>query len=179
MLVSRRYLDQQPKDGKPCWPSPAYLRLMGNVLPRFLSVSGNPFPPPSTYPDQPFPDLDQTQAFLRKFAESLFAKQKIRLNTEVIRVEELAGRAGWKVVLKDWNAGGKESEEQWDAVVVATAFHDNLNWPETDGLEQLREKGIATHSRFYEGPEGYEGKVSLLLHIPNSCSYVAPISALQ
>lgn len=170
-LVLSRYLDQEPKGGKPCWPSPAYPRLLGNVLSRFLSVSGNPFPPPATSPEQPFPDLHQTQAFLRKFAEPLFAKQRIRLDTEVVRIEELSGRGGWKVFLKNWNAGGKETEEHWDAVVVATAFHDNLNWPETEGLEQLRAKGIATHSKFYEGPNGYEGKVSLLAHIYNPRPY--------
>ena len=82
--------------------------------------------------------------------------------------------------MKDWNAGGKDIEENWDAVVVATAFYDNLNWPETEGLEQLREKGIAIHSKFYEGPNEYEGKVSLFTHIRNPQPHgVNRISELQ
>jgi cation diffusion facilitator CzcD-associated flavoprotein CzcO len=135
---------------------------MGNVLPEFLSFSGHPFPPPPTSPDQPFPDLIQTQSYLRKFAEPLFTTGKIRLNTEVVAVEQIGPDGGWKVVLKDWTDQGKgrEIEERWDAVVVATAWYDNPNWPETEGLEELRRKGIAKHAKIWDGPEEFKGKVS-------------------
>src|ERR1700734_3625808 len=119
-----RYLDELNEidaiNARPCWPSPAYPGLMGNVLPEFLSFSGHPFPPPPTSPDQPFPDLIQTQSYLRKFAEPLFATGKIRLNTEVVAVDQIGPDGGWKVVLKDWTDQGKgrETEERWDAVVV-------------------------------------------------------------
>lgn len=142
---------------------------MGNVLPHFCTFSGYPFPPPPTSPDQPFPDLIQTQAYLQKFAEPLFATGKIRLNTEVVAVDEVGPDhgGGWKVLLKDWNndRNGKEVEEKWDAVVIATAWYDNPKWPETEGLEEIRKKGIALHARTWGGPDAanaFKGKVCLI-----------------
>ena len=44
--------------------------------------------------------------------------------------------------------------ERWDAVVVATAWYDNPKWPDTPGLEKLKENGIARHAREWKGPGG-------------------------
>jgi cation diffusion facilitator CzcD-associated flavoprotein CzcO len=164
MNVACRYLDElKHSDGRPLWPSPAYPGLMGNVLPEFLSFSGHPFPKPPTSPDQPFPDLIQTHAYLRKFAESLFTTGKIRLHTEVVGVDQIGPDGGWKVAMKDWSDQGKgrEFEEIWDAVVIATAWYDNPKWPETEGLEEVRKKGIAKHAKVWEGPDEFKGKVCL------------------
>lgn len=174
-LVERRddiggvwYLDSPKDDGRTRWPSPAYPGLMGNVLPRFLSFSGLPFPPPPSSPDQPFPSLLQTYEYLRKFAEPLFKTGKIRLNTEVARVEELKEGAGWKVDLKYRKDGSSVEElaEVWDAVIIATAYYDNPTWPDTEGLDEARQKGIAKHAKVWDGPIGFEGKVSALVLTP-------------
>jgi cation diffusion facilitator CzcD-associated flavoprotein CzcO len=143
---------------------------MGNVLPRFLSFSGNPFPAPPSAPTQPFPDLVQTQAYLFEFSRPL--RGSIRLNIEVVGVDEVEGEgAGWKVVMKDWSTegGGKEITEHWDAVVIATAWYDNPKWPDTQGLEGLREAGIARHAREWMGAgrrygEEFVGKVCFVFH---------------
>ena len=99
------------------WPSPAYHGLIGNALPEFLSFSGHPpFPePPSTADGQPFPSLHETHDALEAFAAPLLAAGKIRLNPDVLAVEELEHSRGWRVVLN----GGVE--EHWDAVVVCVA----------------------------------------------------------
>ena len=55
-------------------------------------------------------------------------------------------------------AEGKEVEESWDAVVVAIGWYDNA----ADGLEELRKRGLARHAKWWRGPEGYKGKVSVL-----------------
>ena len=88
----------------------------------------------------------------------------IRLNAEVVRLEEVPRGGGWKVVVRDWNEGaeGKEVEESWDAVVVANGWYDNPVWPETDGLEEVRKRGLARHAKWWRGPEECEGKVSVL-----------------
>ena len=68
-------------------------------------------------------------------------------------------------MVRNWNEGkeGKEEvEECWDAVVVAIGWYDNPVWPETDGLEELRNRGLARHAKWWRGPEGCEGKVSVL-----------------
>lgn len=152
---------------------------MGNVLPQFLSFSGHPFPTLPSSPHQPFPDLNQTHAYLRQFAEPLFATGKIRLNTEVVAVDEIgsttATNGGWKVVMRDWSdqGEGREIVEEWDAVVIATAWYDNPNWPETEGLEEVREKGIAKHAKVWLGPDEFKGKVgtSTFRRLPSTKIY--------
>jgi hypothetical protein len=133
--------------------------MIGNVLPEYLSFSDHPFPPRSST-TQPFPTLAETHAYLRCFAKPFMAQGKIRLNTQVVRVDELED-GGWLVVMKDWNAAGKgrEIEECWDAVVVATGWYDNPVWPRSEGLNEVRTKGLAIHAKEYRGPAGYGGKV--------------------
>ena len=79
----------------------------------------------------------------------------------MVRLEEVRG-GWWKVVVRDWNEGaeGKQVVESWDAVVVAIGWYDNPVWPETDGLEEARKRGLARHSKWWQGPEGCEGKAS-------------------
>lgn len=105
---------------KPQWPSPAYPGLVGNVLPEFLSFSCKPFPKTPNDPHQPFPTLLETYQYLRAFAKPYIENGQIRLNTEVLRVEELPQKKGWKVRIRDWsecenNEGlPLESDEIWD-----------------------------------------------------------------
>jgi len=142
------------------WSSPAYPGMIGNVLPEFLTFSGNPFPIPPM-PDQPFPTLRETYDYLKDFARLLFEQGKIRLNHEVVSVEEIdySNGGGWRVVLKDWSGGGIEKEELWDAVVVATVWYDNPHFPNIDGLDTIMKAGKARHATSWAGPSGYEGKV--------------------
>ncbi|KAJ7362316.1 hypothetical protein DFH08DRAFT_731696 [Mycena albidolilacea] len=185
-LVERRddvggvwYLDDDPNapnerpiSAAPRWPSPAYPGLIGNVLPEFLSFSAFlPFPEPSsTAAGQPFPSLSETHAYLRAFAAPLLSQGLIRLSTEVCAVEELGEQAGWHVRMRRW-AGDEKAEEvkeTWDAVVVATAFYDHLVFPETPGIAQLRELGLAQHAQSWRVPDGYEGKRILVIGNANS-----------
>lgn len=70
--------------------------MIGNVHPEFLTFSGNPFPIPPT-PDQPFPTLRETYDYLKDFSRPLLEQGKIRLNHEVVRVEEIddSNGGGW------------------------------------------------------------------------------------
>ena len=92
ITLSFRYFDE-PKNSsaQPRWPSPAYKGLIGNVLPEFLSFSQYPFPP-SAANGQPFPTLTETHEYLRSFARPYLSSGVIRLNTEVVRLEELIRR---------------------------------------------------------------------------------------
>ncbi|RXW19073.1 hypothetical protein EST38_g6793 [Candolleomyces aberdarensis] len=154
---------------KPRWPSPAYKGLIGNVLPEFLSFSGRPFPPPPTAEEgQPFPTLTETFTYLKSFAEPYLQSGLIRLNTEVASVEEKPWGEGWRVVLRDWSdeGNGKEIEEIWDAVIVAVHWHDNPEWPDTPGLDQLRNLGLAKHAKEWRGPQGNENKLAAVAQTP-------------
>ncbi|KAJ3526283.1 hypothetical protein NMY22_g10227 [Coprinellus aureogranulatus] len=156
--------DSESEDRKPRWPSAAYKGLVGNVLPEFLSFSGNPFPRPATTEEgQPFANIGETFAYLKAFASPYLQSGQIRLNTEVVTVEERPWGEGWKVSMRDWSDEGKEIEEIWDAVVVAVHWHDNAEWPSTPGLDELRQLGLAKHAKVWRGPQGHEGKVGQLL----------------
>lgn len=161
-----RYFDEHQedeanaKDAAPRWPSPAYRGLIGNVLPEYLGFSGFPFPLPPSTPEQPFPTLSETHAYLQAFAEPLLRAGAIKLNREVVSVVELENRKGWSVISRDWTKGGAESQETWDAVVVCVGWYDNPVWPDTEGLAALREAGLAHHAKSWRGPEAYSGKVS-------------------
>ncbi|KAF7289728.1 hypothetical protein MIND_01346400 [Mycena indigotica] len=174
-LVERRddvggvwHLDNpKPNTNAKRWPSPAYRGLIGNVISEFLSFSSHPlFPePPSTANGQPFPSLAETHNYLRAFAAPLLARGSIRLNTEVLKVEELQNRQGWRVILK---SGGSELEEKWDAVVVAVAFYDHTSYPDTLGVGAVRQAGLASHAQTWRGPDGYEDKRILVIGNANS-----------
>ncbi|KAJ7031725.1 hypothetical protein C8F04DRAFT_677163 [Mycena alexandri] len=177
-LVERRddiggvwYLDDNRSGSSPSprWPSPAYPGLIGNVLPEFLSFSGAPpFPEPLSAPTgQPFPSLSETHAYLRQFAAPLLPQ--IRLNIEVLAAEELSAQGGWRVRMREWRDGEPtEVEEIWDAVVIAVASYDHPVFPDTRGIPQLRELGLAPHSQGWRGPNGYEGKRVLVVGNANS-----------
>jgi cation diffusion facilitator CzcD-associated flavoprotein CzcO len=162
--IQYRYFDE-PKDEailKPRWPSPAYKGLIGDVLPEFLCFSEFPFPDPPTAPCQPFPSLGETHAYLHAFAEPYLKDGKIKLNREVVKVlEREQGKMEWSVTYREWDNDGREVEEVWDAVVVAVGWYDTPVWPNTEGLEELKQLGLAKHAKWFRGkqPE-YEGKVS-------------------
>ncbi len=157
--TSDRHLEDPDGGQNPSWPSPAYPGMVGNVLPDFLYFSEHPFPKPDR-PHQPFPTLSETQEYLKRFAKPYLDNGSIRLNTEVITVDELPNWSGWKVVMKDWNSGGVEVEEVWDAVVIAVGWFDNPVWPPLLGLENLQKQGLAIHGKSWNRPSGFQGKVS-------------------
>lgn len=181
-------IDRPPKaSASPRWPSPAFPGLIGNILPEYLSFSRFPFPPRANV-HQPFPTLQETHEYLLDVAKPYIQQGKIRLNMEVVNIEEQPQGQGWKVSTRDWNEGkttGEKIEEIWDAVVVAVGWYDNPVWPETPGLDILRERGLAVHAKEYRGPQGNEGKVrpfppfffvhptgNLMAHPPSPAAYL-------
>ncbi|KAJ4480875.1 hypothetical protein J3R30DRAFT_3700333 [Lentinula aciculospora] len=164
---------------KPQWPSPAYPGLIGNVLPRFLAFSESPFPETREHPHQPFPTLAETYEYLRAFAEPYIEQGIIQLNTEVMRIEEMPEKKGWKVRTRDWsmcddNDGMPlQTEEIWDAVAVCAGYYDKPNWPDTEGLDMVRKRGLALHAKWWNGPDGYEGKKAVIIGNANSSNDIA------
>ncbi|TFK24577.1 FAD/NAD(P)-binding domain-containing protein [Coprinopsis marcescibilis] len=169
-----KFEGETPK--KPYWPSPAYKGLIGNVLPRHVSFSGAPFPlPPNTDEGQPYPTLTETHAYLKGLAAPYVASGRIRVNTEVVRVEERAWGEGWTVFLKDWSdeGRGRETTEVWDAVVICVNWYDHPVWPDIEGLGALRNKGLASHAKWWRGPKGRKGKRCVVVGNANSANDIA------
>ncbi|KAF8884130.1 hypothetical protein BD779DRAFT_791507 [Infundibulicybe gibba] len=164
--------DLRNNDGRPRWPTPAYPGMIGNVLPEFLTFSGHRFPERQD-PHQPFPTLEETQKYLTDFSRPFRERGLIRLNTEVVRIEEQEA-GGWKVLMKDWNNGaGTEMQELWDAVVVSNGWCDNPVWPGTKGLEELEAIGRATHAKWWRGAMKYQDKSVLVVGNANSSNDIA------
>ncbi|KAF9060048.1 hypothetical protein BDP27DRAFT_1430539 [Rhodocollybia butyracea] len=180
-LVERRdnvggvwYLDESDPEAR--WQSPAYPNLVGNVLPEFLSFSESPFPEPPSTPHQPYPTLKETHDYLRLFAEKYLERGNIRLNIEVVRVEELDAGKGWEVTMRDWSLpdhAGREFVSVWDAVAGCTGWFDDPQWPQTEGMEELKQKGLAMHAKSYRGPQKYAGKRALIIGNGNSSNDIA------
>ncbi|KAF5344518.1 hypothetical protein D9757_014150 [Collybiopsis confluens] len=132
--------------------------------------------PPHT---QPFPTLIETYEYLRNFAKPYLSGGLVRLNSEVLRVEELPLNKGWKIRIRDWSACETnegiplDSEEIWDAVVVCAGYYDKPNWPNTEGLDAVRKRGLALHSKWWNGPDGYEGKRAIVIGNANSSNDIA------
>lgn len=160
---------------KPYWPSPAYPALRGNVLPKFLSLSGTqPFPPPQSSEEalreagkqiekgkvaaDPFPTLAETYSYLKKIAQPL--RSHIRCNTECVGVWELpdpedASKNLWAVRTRDWQKGGQEKTEYWDAIIITVGWTDKPLYPRIDGMDNARDAGFIEHCKWYRGPEPY------------------------
>ncbi|KAL0949447.1 hypothetical protein HGRIS_009502 [Hohenbuehelia grisea] len=168
----RKTLSDEASLNKPQWTTPAYPGMIGNVLPEFLSFSGLPFPAfdrsvdEASSEEQPFPTLSETYAYLQDLAEPYVKEGRIRLNSEVLRVEELPLGHGWKVTIRKWqNDLAVDHEETWDAVIMAIGWFDNLVFPPTQGIEELRQHvpRLAIHGKDWKGPKGFEGKRILVV----------------
>ncbi|KAG1741626.1 FAD/NAD(P)-binding domain-containing protein [Suillus lakei] len=161
-------------DHRPCWSTPAYPGLIGNVVPEFLSFSEHPFPaPPREH--QPFPTLAETNAYLKEFARPFIEGGHIRLSVEVIGVEEVVG-GGWTIRMKDWNEGGVMLEETWDAVIITTVWFDNPYFPDVPGLQELQKQqpSKVQHALSWTGPhDDHEGKRVLIIGNANSANEMA------
>ncbi|PWN28699.1 FAD/NAD(P)-binding domain-containing protein [Jaminaea rosea] len=69
----------------PLFPSPAYKQLVGNVLPRFLTFSGEEWP--ELEGGEPFPTLEETWRYVNRVADPL--TPYVRVRREVKEVWEL------------------------------------------------------------------------------------------
>ncbi|CAK5276932.1 unnamed protein product [Mycena citricolor] len=169
-LVERRddiggvwYLDDTPHAR---FQSPAYPGLVGNVLPVYLSFSGHPFPETASEV-HPYPTLADTHAYLRRFAAPLIDAGRIRLKTEVVWVDQVEEGDSWDVTLSTGVV------ERWDAVVVCTAWYDFPVWPDTPGLQDARDAGLAVHAKDWMGPTAFAGKRVVVVGNANSANDIA------
>ncbi|KAJ3717206.1 hypothetical protein DFJ43DRAFT_1043181 [Lentinula guzmanii] len=51
-----------------------------------------------------------------------------------------------------------EREERWDPVIAIAGYHDTQNWPDTEGLDVVRKRGLALHAKWWNSPEYREEK---------------------
>lgn len=149
--------------------SAAYASLHINSEPRVTHYRGLPFADSTSL----FPSHREVTEYLNSVADHCDIRRHIRFNTPVAQVVPTSGVAGgtWTVRL------GDASEEEYDAVVVATGHQGSPAHPEWAG----RFAGEYLHSHGYRVPQPFSGKRVLVVGVGNSgldiAADLAPVAA--
>ncbi len=147
--------------------SSAYRSLHINTSRRVMAFKSLPMP--DDYPD--YPDHFQMAAYFDEVVDRYRIRERIRFNTEVLRVEPVEGGAGqWDVTV----AGPEGGEtNRYGAVLVANGHHWDARWPEPafPGAEEF--EGEQIHAHEYREPDVLRGKRVLVLGIGNSAVDIA------
>ncbi|CAG7857048.1 dimethylaniline monooxygenase (N-oxide forming) [biofilm metagenome] len=118
--------------------------------------------PKSLYeiPDYPIPDAyprvpsgAELQAYFENYAKDFKLFDKIRFNTEIIRLERVKN-GSWKVHFKD--SAGKQEGKEFDFVVVASGIYFDPYIPDIPGKDKF--KGEILHSSQYRTPATVTGR---------------------
>lgn len=149
------------------FPSPCYPALVGNVLPRFISFSGAPLPPPDN--GDMFPNLVQTYQYLQQVAAPL--RHRIKTKREVKNVWELPylppsqdsqdslpRSGGWLVHTIDHaTSPASNLYEHFSALSFCPSFTTHPAYPNIPGLglamQAVPEK--VHHAKYYRSPEPF------------------------
>ncbi|XP_041335044.1 dimethylaniline monooxygenase [N-oxide-forming] 1 [Pyrgilauda ruficollis] len=141
----------------------------------YPSVISNTSKEMSAFSDFPFPEhfpvflpnallLD----YLRRYTEHFSLREHIRFGTTVVRIRkhpDFATTGQWNVVTE---AGGKQTSEVFDAVMVCNGNFSEPSLPLQcfPGIERFR--GQYFHSRQYKHPDVFQGKRVLVVGMGNS-----------
>ena len=125
------------------------------------------YPMPDDYPD--YPDHFQIARYFDDYVDHFGLREKIRFQTEVVKVEPVEGE--WAVTVRV--AGGKEETHRYRAVQVANGHHWDPRWPEPPfkGADQF--EGEQIHAHCYRESDTLRGKRVLVLGIGNSATDIA------
>lgn len=108
-----------------------------------MSFSGFPFPPETPI----FPKAHYVQSYLASYADTFRLRPFIRFNTRVAHMDYLSGR--WVVKTSSRNVQETLSA---DLVMVCNGHYASPRYPDTHGLRDWIEAGLATHSMWYRHP---------------------------
>lgn len=121
------------------------------------------FPMPAAYPD--YPSHSQLAAYFQSYAKQFDVERCIQFGTEVLRVKPLDGDR-WRVRI---SRDGVESEETFDALVVANGHHWRPRMPTYPG----HFAGRMLHSHDYKNSAPFAGQRVLVIGGGNSACDVA------
>ncbi len=121
------------------------------------------FPMPAAYPD--YPSHAQLAAYFQSYANHFAIHRFIRFRTEVLRVDPLPGDR-WRLLS---TCDGKESTEEFDAMVVANGHHWRPRMPTYPG----EFSGRLMHSHDYKRAAPFAGQRVLVVGGGNSACDVA------
>ncbi|KAK0948906.1 monooxygenase, partial [Friedmanniomyces endolithicus] len=153
--------------------TPLYDRLETNIPRDLMGFSDFDWPEDS----QLFPRHETVLEYIKRYAEDI--RHLIRYKTQVLDVCPTKD-ARWRIRTQDLSHRDvTESEEIFDAVVVANGHFNVPYIPEVHGMEEWSKAypGRISHSKFYRTPDQYAGKKVIV--VGNSASGVDIGSQIQ
>ena len=130
------------------------------------------FPMPDRFPD--YPSHAQVKEYFTSYARHFGLLDRIRFQTDVVRVTPVGDGAAWLVTTRD-RASGVESEAEYAGVVIANGHNWNPKMPHYPGQESFA--GQVIHSADYKGADILRGRRVLVVGAGNTGCDVAVDSA--
>ncbi len=130
------------------------------------------FPMPDRFPD--YPSHAQIKEYFTSYARHFGLLDRIRFQTDVVRVTPIDGGATWLVTTRD-RVSGVETSAEYAGVVIANGHNWNPKMPHYPGQETFG--GEIIHSAEYKGADILRGRRVLVVGAGNTGCDVAVDSA--
>jgi hypothetical protein len=133
------------------------------------------FPMPKSYPE--WPSGAQVQAYFAAYAAEFGLEPALRLNTEVTAARP-AGHGRWTLETRD--AGGAESVEGFDRLVVANGVFCEPAVPAYPGLEEFASAGgrLCAGAEFHDAEDARGKHVLVVGYGKSACDVAVAISGV-
>ncbi|XP_006658218.2 flavin-containing monooxygenase FMO GS-OX-like 9 [Oryza brachyantha] len=111
-----------------------------------------------------YPVHSELLSYITEFCDVFGLMDAVRLSTTVVRVAMAPPRRDGSL---RWTVGSKrdgeevETEEVFDAVVVATGHYSQPRLPRIDGMDRWRRRQLHSHS--YRVPDSFHGEVVVIV----------------
>ena len=140
------------------FPSPIYDDLESNIPTMVMQYSDLDFPEGTPL----LPNRDAISDYIQTYARDVLVH--VALQQQVTTLRPAAAGTTWTVTSREVSSRF-ETEETFDAVVVATGRYDKPYVPDIHGLTAWKEAfpGSISHSKFYHNAEPFRDKVNSLI----------------
>ncbi|KAG8081311.1 hypothetical protein GUJ93_ZPchr0007g4438 [Zizania palustris] len=144
--------------------SSVYASLRLNTPREVVGFSDFPFRPSrdGSGDARRFPVHGEFLKYIKNFCDEFGLMNAVRLNTRALRVAMAPARdgclPGWMVRSKN---GEVETEEVFDAVVVASGHFSQPRLPAIDGMDKWKRRQLHCHS--YRVPDSFHGEVVVIV----------------
>lgn len=145
--------------------SPLYKNLETNIPRGLMGFKDLDWPQDS----QLFPKHETVLDYVEEYGRDV--EDLVQFGTQVINAEPVGDGAtsSWSVRTRQLHSN-KETEETFDAVIVANGHFIVPYIPDVSGIKEWNDRypGLITHSKYYRQPEDYAGKKVIV--VGNSAS---------
>jgi dimethylaniline monooxygenase (N-oxide forming) len=115
-----------------------------------------------------FPHCTEVKQYLEDYAKHFDIMDCIQLDTEVLSVEQINDKQGWKIVTQ---RAGKSMNHEFDYCIICSGIYGKPSNPLKEVFSSFSGKVI--HSQDFSTSEGYEGKQVLVIGSSISASEIS------